>query len=94
MFFQLRAGVYDLKCNRSYMYSNEECRLCCNGKEDTDHVLNQCSEISRDTTSFDSMFGLTEGEVEKLLNRVEQFRSVLDKKEQETSLLPDTSKCE
>ena len=90
MFFQLRAGVYDIKCNRSYMYNDEECRLCSNQKEDADHVLNQCSEISRDTTSFDSMFGLTEGEAGKLLDRVEQFRSALDKKEKRQNQIPSS----
>ena len=83
MFFQLRAGVYDFKCNRSYMYNDDECRLCGNGKENADHVINHCSEISRDTVSYGDMFSLTESEVGKVLDRVEQFQSCLYKKSQE-----------
>ena len=87
MFFQLRAGVYDFKCNRSYMYNDDVCRLCGNGKENADHIINQCNEISRDTGSYVDMFNLTESEVGKVLDRVEQFQSCLHKKNQETKVL-------
>ena len=41
--FHMRAGVIDLKCVRKYCYEDTVCRLCKQGAEDADHVINSCS---------------------------------------------------
>ena len=84
MYFQLRAGVYDFKSNRSYMYTDETCRLCGNGTENADHVINHCSEIQRSADSFDCIYSTSGSETIELLSRVEQFQAHLDEKDQET----------
>ena len=80
MYFQLRAGVYDFKCNRKYMYNDEICRLCNSGEESTDHVINHCDKINRKIGSFGCIYSTSDNETIELLNRVEQFKTLLDKK--------------
>ena len=46
-YFKIRSEVFDIKAFRSYMYDDDICRLCNNGPEDMDHIINQCEEIPR-----------------------------------------------
>ena len=45
--FQLRTGVLDIKTCRKYRYNDTTCRLCGQGDEDVEHVINKCPLISR-----------------------------------------------
>ena len=85
MFFQLRAGVYDFKCNRPFLHRDDICRLCETGSESTDHVLNQCRMISRNEAVFENLSGGTEEEVSQVLYRVEQFQNLIKEREKERS---------
>ena len=85
MIFQLRAGVYDFKCNRPFLHSDDICRLCETGSESTDHVLNQCRMISRNEAVFENLYGGTEEEVYQVLYRVEQFQNLIKEREKERS---------
>ena len=46
-YFKIRSEVFDIKAFKSYMYDDDICRLCNNGPEDMDHIINQCEEIPR-----------------------------------------------
>ena len=46
--FHIRSGTIDLRGHRKYKYGeNISCRLCNGGTEDVNHVVNECSAISR-----------------------------------------------
>ena len=46
--FHIRSGTIDLRGHRKYKYGeNKSCRLCSGGTEDVNHVVNECSAISR-----------------------------------------------
>ena len=85
IYFQLRAGVFDFKCNRSYKYTDETCRLCGNGLENTDHIINHCSKIQRSADSFECIYSTSGRETLELIDRVEQFQDLLDDIDQETT---------
>ena len=48
--FHVRAGIIDLKTVRKYWYNDSKCRLCQNGEEDVEHVVNSC--YTRCLTAF------------------------------------------
>ena len=48
--FHVRAGIIDLKTVRKYWYTDRQCRLCQNGEEDVEHVVNSCYKIPRSCT--------------------------------------------
>ena len=79
MYFQLRAGVYDIRANRRYMYPNDTCRLCDGGVEDTDHILNICDKIHR-TYHINNIFTTTETTTRELIRRMIQFEKLIEKK--------------
>ena len=85
MYFQIRANVYDIKCNRKYMYSDEICRLCNAELENMDHILNNCSLLSRGSTVIDDIYDMSEPNVSELIRRVEQFKQELEQKDESTS---------
>ena len=43
----VRTGILDLRAIRKYRYTDSECRLCEEGEEDVDHVVNKCSKVPR-----------------------------------------------
>ena len=45
--FAYRSGTLDIKCHKSYMYSDLRCRACGEDQEDTNHIVNQCSAMNR-----------------------------------------------
>merc|ERR1712105_241619 len=47
LLFAMRSNIIDLRGVRKYMYKNSTCRLCGQGDEDVDHVINKCLKISR-----------------------------------------------
>ena len=83
IYFQLRAGVYDVKVNRKYMYNDDICRLCGNGQESIDHIINHCTQIKRATGPLDCIYSTSDSETLELLNRVEQFQVLIEKKSKE-----------
>ena len=49
--FHMRSGTIDLRAIRKYKYGDERsCRLCNDGSEDINHVINHCSKIERTCT--------------------------------------------
>jgi hypothetical protein len=72
-YFQLRAGVYDIRANRPYIYEETECRLCGNGNEDADHIINRCPKIPR-INLIDNLHTASEEDTVELLKRVELFK--------------------
>ena len=81
IYFQLRGGVFDVKCNRSYMYHDTICRLCGGDTESVHHVLNECSEIRRSNTHINDIYNLSEEDIPEMLDRIISFKEQLDKKE-------------
>ena len=47
MIFKIRAEVLDIKSFRQYKYDDDLCRLCSNGIESPDHIVNSCTGIPR-----------------------------------------------
>ncbi len=78
--FQVRAGVYDIKCNRSYMYSDNECRLCENGDEDIFHIINQCPNVPRSSIGMNSLYGISDEEIIESVSKVNFFKNALERK--------------
>ena len=81
LYFQLRGGVFDVKCNRSYMYNDTICRLCGGDTESVAHILNECCEIRRSSTQFDDIYDLNEEDLLEMLARISCFKELVDKKE-------------
>ena len=46
--FSYRSGTYDLKCQKTYKYTDLQCRACGDHEETVDHIVNQCKTIERD----------------------------------------------
>lgn len=44
-YFQLRTGTLDIKTERQYKYQDTRCRLCDNGEEDIQHIVNKCCKM-------------------------------------------------
>ena len=77
IFFQLRAGIYDVKENRPYMHNNVVCRLCQSGSESIDHVINHCGMINRSDAVLENLFVLSEEETYEVLARIDQFEKLV-----------------
>ena len=74
--FKIRAFVYDIKSNRSYSYKDEICRLCGAEKEDTWHILNDCSKVARSTDlRILNVYELSEENMHETLTRFESFQT-------------------
>ena len=84
MYFQIRAQVYDIKCNRTYMYPDETCRLCKSEMENMDHILNHCNGINRGSTVIDNLYDMSEDNVDELVSRVKLFKTELDRKDDDS----------
>ena len=83
-YFQIRAQVYDIKSNRSYLYGDDKvCRLCKSGDETIDHIVNQCVVISRNSTNITSIYNTSESSL--LLDRIEQFEKKVKEMEDATA---------
>ena len=80
--FQLRAGVYDIKVNRPYLYTYSRCRLCNDEIEDINHVINQCNEIERDSQIIDNIFNLSQDDTREMVDRALKFKTLVTTKEQ------------
>ena len=79
--FQLRGGVFDVKCNRSYMYQDTQCRLCGGDDESVAHVLNDCVSISRSSMHLADIHNLSEEETLEMLARIETFKELVEQKD-------------
>ena len=77
-YFQLRGNIYNFKCNRPYQHSDDICRLCGEEPEDTNHVLNVCSKVSRSSKRFVDLWEVGEDEMKELFNRLEQFEQLIE----------------
>ena len=74
MYFQIRAKVFDIKEYRSYQYTADAtCRLCQIEEETMDHVLNHCTEVSRNTVTGD-IYDTSDTNTSAILQRAEEFR--------------------
>ncbi len=70
--FQIRAGVIDLKAVRKYWYKDSTCRLCGEGEEDINHVVNSCSKITR-TSHIEHIQTDDIGELQQIARRCMKF---------------------
>ena len=55
LLFAIRSKTIDLRGVRTYMYEEATCRLCEQGIEDIDHILNTCIHVTRTKTTFSEM---------------------------------------
>jgi hypothetical protein len=74
--FQIRAGVIDLKCVRKYWYNDDTCRLCQQEKEDVEHVVNKCPELSR-SHNIDELYKEDVDELREIAVRFSEFTTKL-----------------
>ena len=81
-FFQLKAGTFDVKSNRTYQYEDTICRLCQNDDETVDHVVNQCNQVNRvssiDTNNIHNLAG---EDILEMVKRVLSFQELIDSKD-------------
>jgi hypothetical protein len=75
--FQVRAGVVDFKAVRKYWYEETVCRLCGDGEEDAEHVVNRCSKINRDH-NIDNLYSNDVAVMKQVATRCLEFISKLD----------------
>ena len=74
--FAYRSGTLDIKCHKSYMYSDLSCRACGEDQEDVDHIVNKCRTGNRNSlinTDIESEDINTIEEVVKTLNLFTQI---------------------
>ena len=74
--FQIRAGVIDLKSVRKYWYNDDTCRLCQQEKEDVEHVVNKCPELSR-SHNIDQLYKGDVDELREMAVRFSEFTTKL-----------------
>ena len=74
--FHMRAGVIDLKCVRKYCYEDTTCRLCKQGEENADHVINNCSEIQR-SSHINNIYTNEVAILEDIARRLDEFKDKL-----------------
>ena len=77
-YFQLRGNVYNFKCNRPFQHKDDVCRLCGEEREDTNHVLNFCSKISRSSKVFVDLWDIAEDDIQELFSRLIQFELLIE----------------
>ena len=70
--FQIRSGVVDFKTVRKYWYDDCLCRLCKQGNEDVDHVVNACPEIPR-SSNIDQLFTNDLDSMKEIAKRCVEF---------------------
>ena len=81
-FFQLKAGTYDVKANRTFRYEDTTCRLCQNDDETVDHVVNQCDQVKRGSPiDTNNMHNLLEEDVIEMVERVHLFQEMIESKD-------------
>ena len=76
--FKVRSGVFDVKCNRSYMYDDTLCRICKDGEENILHIINECVAIDRMQQNYlPSIDSFSREEIESRVRRGYLGREVL-----------------
>ena len=76
--FHVRVGVIDIKERRRYKYGDDNlCRLCTDGIESINHVINECTEISR-TRTIDDAFSTNEEDTRDIAARFVEFSVKVD----------------
>ena len=78
-FFKIRAEVYDIKTFRKYQYDDDVCRLCGNGSEDLDHIINRCKEIPRHGSHQIEEGSEDIDNVKIIIRRVNYFQDMVDR---------------
>ena len=74
VYFQIRAGVYGVKVNRKYWYSDQVlCRLCEQAVETIDHVSNKCTKVCRSDVVIEDVYDQSPENITTILSRVEHF---------------------
>ncbi len=75
--FQIRTGVFDVKVNRKYWYNDTICRLCGQGDESVEHVVNICPQISRNTC-YQNCFNNGTEDLKIIASRCIEFSKKVD----------------
>ena len=77
LLFSIRCGTLDIKTMRRYNYDvgDTACRLCEDGEETIDHIINCCTCIER--TSTVPVYSLIRVDVEEVVKRVTAFRTLV-----------------
>ena len=70
--FHVRAGILDVKTVRKYWYNDSVCRLCQQNDETVNHIVNECTLISR-TSGVIEVFTNNIVEMEQIADRCIQF---------------------
>jgi hypothetical protein len=81
--FHVRTGTLDLRCVRKYKYGDSTlCRLCQNGEETIEHVLNDCVHIER-TTKINNHLTTNPEELPEVANRCLAFDKKIEELDKE-----------
>ena len=75
--FQVRTGVIDLRAIRKYWYNDPTCRLCKDGEEDVEHVVNKCCMITR-THIVDNVYSSNEEDMKEVARRCFEFSAKVE----------------
>ena len=82
--FRIRSGTLDVKVMRRYLYDDTLCRLCGQGDEDVEHIVNKCSKLPPRTVRIRDLF----------TNNTEDMKSIADRCITFAAKLDDQSNCE
>ena len=74
--FHVRAGVIDFKTVRKYWYSDSACRLCGQGDETVEHVVNMCGSVPR-TSTVDNLYTNCIDQMEMVAERCLAFAKMV-----------------
>ena len=77
--FKVRSGVFDVKCNRSYMYDDTLCRICKCGEESILHIINECVAIEGMQQNYiPSIENFSREEIESMVQKLKLFQVKLE----------------
>jgi hypothetical protein len=82
LLFAMRSNIIDLRGVRKYMYKDSTCRLCKNGDEDVDHVINRCAKIGRrELMDMKELFQEDILKLKEMVKRMKEFIHEIDELE-------------
>ena len=83
--FKVRCKTIDLRGHRQYKYEDTTCRLCNEGFEDINHVLNECSHVEHKTEPFaeNDIYGSDLNKLITVVMKIQDFYFLVKEKDTE-----------
>ena len=87
--FKVRSKTIDLRNVRKYQYKTHSCRLCGDGEESINHVLNICThmkgEATNESMNEDDIYGNDKEKLEYIVTKFHNFGLKVEEKEKKNA---------